>query len=79
MGTNDETLAKIVTLHAIGQAQQAHLPPPLHRVMKALEAALDDCRTRLTDLALLGRLDTPEYRKIEAQLIEWDAAWRSNR
>jgi len=47
--------------------------------MRALEGAIKECCERLVELATYGRADSPEYRKVETQLREWDAAWRSNR
>lgn len=79
MPSNTETLARIRTLAAIGRAKCTHLDSPEQRVMRALESAIKECCERLVELATYGRVDSAEYRKVETQLREWDAAWRSNR
>lgn len=79
MTHNQRLLAQIQEMHAINQAQRAHLPPPEQRVMQALHEAVEERRARLAGLASRGCAGTPEYRKAETQLQQWDAAWRSNR
>ncbi len=79
MTHNQDLLAQIQQMHATSKAQRAHLPPPQQRAMQALREAVEERRACLAELALRGRVDTPEYRKAEAQLQQWDAAWRSNR
>lgn len=79
MTSNLEILAKIQTLQAVRRAQRGRATPPPQRVMDALEAAIEDRRGCLANLALRGQVNTAEYRKAEMQLKQWDAAWRSNR
>lgn len=76
---NEQALARMHALCAIGRAKLAHLPHPEEGGMQALKEAVDERAVAMVRLAFEGRVQSAVYRNAECQLRRWNAAWRRNR